>query len=210
MAAEPDRLSFAQFLAWEERQEGRFEFADGEVVAMSGGTGDHTRIADNFRNRLNRHFGAASPCYAYGSDRKVRVPRPTGDGARYPDATITCVENDHGKAFIIVSPVVILEVVSDSSVSIDTIKKPREYTALPTLMQYLLVDSRERWALSYIRRDAAWDSDFCTDEIVTIPHFGLRLSFAELYAGTTLEVAQRSGTGDVSSPPTTPSAPHQP
>lgn len=48
----------------------------------------------------------------------------------------------------------------------------------------------ERWALSYIRREAGWDSDFCTDEGVAIPHFGLRLSFAELYAGTTLEAQQ--------------------
>ena len=193
MAADPNRLSFAQFLAWEARQETKFEFVDGEVLAMSGGTGDHTRIADNFRTRLNRHFGADSPCYAYGSDRKVRIPRPTGDGARYPDATVTCTESDHGKALIIASPVVVLEVVSDSSVSIDTIKKPREYIALPTLAQYVLIDSRERWALSYIRRDAIWDSDFCTDEIVTIPQYRLRLSFAELYAGTTLEVAQQTG-----------------
>lgn len=119
-------------------------------------------------------------------------PQPAGDGARYPDATVTCSESDHGKALIIASPVVILEVVSDSSVSIDTIKKPREYTARPTLMQYVLVDSRERWALSYIRRDAGWDSDFCSDEGVAIPHFGLRLSFAELYVGTTLEVPQQT------------------
>jgi Uma2 family endonuclease len=148
MAADPDRLSFAQSLAWEERQERRYEFADGKV------------IADNFRNRLNHHFGVGNPCYADGSDRKVRVPRPTGDDARYPDATVTCTEADHGKALAITCPVIILEVVSDSSLSIDTIKKPREYTALPTLMQYVLVDSRERWALSYICRDAAWHSDF--------------------------------------------------
>jgi Uma2 family endonuclease len=192
MAADPDRLSFAQFLAWEARQEGKFEFVDGEVLAMSGGTGDHTRIADNFRSRLNRHFGIGSPCYAYGSDRKVKILRPAGDAVRYPDATVTCAENDHGKALIIASPVVILEVVSDSSVSTDTIKKPREYTALPTLVQYVLVDSRERWALSYIRREAGWDSDFCTDEAVAIPHFALRLSFAELYAGTTLEVHEQT------------------
>jgi Uma2 family endonuclease len=192
MAADPDRLSFAQFLAWEARQEGKFEFADGEVVAMSGGTGDHTRIADNFRARLNRHFGVGSPCYAYGSDRKVKVSRPSGDAARYPDATVTCSENDHGKALLITSPVVILEVISDSSVSTDTIKKPREYTALPTLVQYVLVDSRERWALSYTRREGGWDSDFCADEIVAIPHLRLHVSFAELYAGTTLEIAQQA------------------
>jgi Uma2 family endonuclease len=93
---------------------------------------------------------------------------------------------------IIASPVVILEVVSDSSVSTDTIKKPREYTALPTLVQYVLVDSRERWALSYIRREAGWDCDFCADEVIDIPHFGFRLTFAELYAGTTLDVSQQS------------------
>ena len=115
---------------------------------MSSSTGDHTRVADNFRTRLNRRFGSGNPCYACGSDRKVRIPRPTGDGARHPAATATCSESDHGKALIIASFVVIVEVVSDSPVSVDTIKKPREYTALPTLVQYVLVDSRERWALS--------------------------------------------------------------
>jgi len=186
MTAQPDRLTFSQFLAWEARQEAKYEFADGEVVAMSGGTGDHTRIADNFRVRLNARFGAGNPCYTYGSDRKVKIRKPTGDAARYPDGTVTCADTDHGKALLIASPVVILEVISDSSVSTDTVKKPREYTSLPTLQQYVLIDSRERWALSYIRRDVEWDTDFCKDDVVEIPHFGVRLTFDELYAGTSL------------------------
>jgi Uma2 family endonuclease len=196
MTALPDRMSLTEFLDSEQAQPDRWEFADGYTSPMSGTTNTHG------------HFGTGSLCYAYGSDRKVRVPRQTGDGERYPDATVTCTEHEHGKALIVGSPVVILEVVSDSSVSIDTVKKPHDYNAMATLVHYVLVDSRERWALSYIRRNGTWDSDFCIDEIVTIPHFGLRLRFAELYAGTTLEVTQRTEIDEVTSPPTTPAAPH--
>lgn len=193
MAAESDRLSFAQFIAWEARQEAKYEFADGEIVAMSGVTGDHTRIADNVRTRLNG--ACSSPCYAYGSDRKVRVPKRDGtEGARYPDATVTCSESDHGKALIIESPVVILEVLSDTSVSTDMVKELREYTSLATLEQYVLIDSRERWAMSYVRRGNMWDADLCLDDIIKIRRFGVVMAFDEAYVGTSLAQRPREAT----------------
>ena len=57
MAADPNRLSFAQFLAWETRQEGKSEFGDGKVLGMLGGTGDHTKGSLRGRTRS----GGAGP-----------------------------------------------------------------------------------------------------------------------------------------------------
>lgn len=50
MVALPDRLSMSaeEYLAWEPTQEERYEYWDGEVVAISGATRNHNRIAGNF------------------------------------------------------------------------------------------------------------------------------------------------------------------
>ena len=55
MVALPDRLfmSAAEYLDWEPNQEERYEYWDGEVVAMSGGTRNHNRISLNFSKLLD-------------------------------------------------------------------------------------------------------------------------------------------------------------
>jgi hypothetical protein len=67
------RMTVADFLAWEERQELRWEFDGFAPVAMTGGTEAHEIIQINLVNALTNRL-RGTPCRAYGSNLKIRVP----------------------------------------------------------------------------------------------------------------------------------------
>ena len=85
------RWTLQEFLDWEERQEHRHEFVDGDIRMMTGGTKGHAGIA---RNILFALYGRlrGSPCLPYGSDLRVTIP--TVGNVRYPDVTVDCGHQD--------------------------------------------------------------------------------------------------------------------
>lgn len=74
MVALRDRLlmTVEEYFEWEETQEERHEYWDGEVVATAGATKNHHRVARNFSNKLNTAFGDG-PCEVFTADIRVRV-----------------------------------------------------------------------------------------------------------------------------------------
>ena len=63
-------MTLAEFLAWEERQEQRYEFDGSEPVAMAGGTATHADIQANITTALRSRL-RGKPCKFYGSDLKI-------------------------------------------------------------------------------------------------------------------------------------------
>src|SRR5690348_8909632 len=77
--------TLADFLAWEERQELKYEFDGFQPVAMTGGTRAHDLISNNLRARLHERL-RGSRCRAFGPDVKVEA----AGRVRYPDAGVEC------------------------------------------------------------------------------------------------------------------------
>jgi Uma2 family endonuclease len=114
MPASP-KLTYADYLALEEKSlDTKHELIDGEITAMAGGTPDHGALAMAF-GRLVQNALGDRPCRVYSSDVRVRV-RATGMAA-YPDLSVVCgrLETDPDDALAIANPVVIVEVLSDST-----------------------------------------------------------------------------------------------
>lgn len=189
MSALPSGLTVAQFLEWEERQEAKHEFVDGQVVernvdaeGFAGGTLDHAAIALNILVPLHAAL-RGGPCRAFGSDALVETPR----GLRYPDASVTCDKRDFGERLRIIRfPKLVVEVISPSSPSIDLEEKYDEYTALPSLEEYLVVDSRKRWARVYRRQGDLWTIPSLPPDAVSLESVGLSVSLSEIYSSTSL------------------------
>ncbi|RAM50307.1 Uma2 family endonuclease [Mastigocladus laminosus UU774] len=137
MVALPDRilLSAEEYLIWESTQEQRYEYWDGEVIAMSGGTRNHNRVSGNFFKLLDdalaNHF-----CEVYIVDVKVQVE--PGLKYFYPDVVVTCDERDRDPQ-LIQFPCLIIEVLSPSTEAADRGKKFAAYRQSPTLQEYVLV-----------------------------------------------------------------------
>jgi Uma2 family endonuclease len=131
-------LDAEEFLHWENRQNERFELQHGFIVAFAGGTFDHSTIALNIHVALRSVF--VSPCRVFNSDVKVRVSSTT---VYYPDASVTCADN-RGDETVLLEPLVVCEVLSESSRAYDLIDKRAAYRGIPSLHAYLIVDTRSR------------------------------------------------------------------
>lgn len=134
---------------------GRWEFVSGQIRMMSGGTDDHNTILMNIGRTLSNRL-LPKGCRVYASDMKVH----TGDDANtFPDITVVCGERKYhrGRTDIITNPVLIVEVLSESTEGYDRGDKFDHYKTIPTLRDYLLVAQAEARVLLYTRREDHWD-----------------------------------------------------
>jgi Uma2 family endonuclease len=148
-----------EFLAWEREQPQRYERVSGVIRMMTGGTIDHNRIAlnvaDAFRQRLRE-----GNCEAFVND--VKVVTPAGD-VMYPDVVVACGDIP-GKATVLDAPVVIVEVLSESTAERDHGRKRWAYQTIPSLRHYVLVDQDEGGVeVTSPNADGTWQSVILRD-----------------------------------------------
>jgi Uma2 family endonuclease len=132
------RFTPEEYFAWEEQQNCRHEYLDGEVYAMTGGTLNHGRIAGNFYFILKAHL-RGSGCQVGNSDCRVNIVASTD--YTYPDLSVTCDESDRTNTEYITYPCLIVEVLSPGTEAYDRGNKFKMYRQNPDLQEYILVDS---------------------------------------------------------------------
>jgi Uma2 family endonuclease len=181
--ATPKPWSVEEFLAWERAQEERYEFVDGIVRLMVGGTADHNTITGNVFATLRARL-RGGPCRAFMSDMKVQT-----DGAvMYPDVVVTCA-GVPPKGDTVPEPRVVVEVLSRSTESFDRGSKWTAYQRVPSLDQYVLVSQDRLRVEVYTRRDRGWAFEVLTEpaEVVRFPSLSVEVTIAEIYESTSLE-----------------------
>ena len=181
-AASHADLSLAAFLEWEEQQPERFERIGGVVRMMAGGTADHDRIAVNVIAALHGRLRGTN-CAAHGSNLKVLSPR--GD-VFYPDAFVRC-GHLNGHETIAKDPVVVVEVLSESTALNDLTRKRQAYRTIPSLRAILYI-SPDRARIDIVRRreDGPWD-DATVEGLeaqLPLPEIGVSIQVDEIYEGT--------------------------
>lgn len=180
------------FLAWEERQHGRYELAAGVVRLMSGGTGDHDQIAVNIASALRARLRGTG-CYAHGSNLKV-VARAAG-AVLYPDAFVRCGE-PIGRGTTADDPVVVFEVLSESTARHDLTRKKLAYKTIPSLRLIAYVSPDEP-RVDVVRRrpDGTWDDGEPTEGLAAelpLAEIELSLPMAEIYEDTDVGSGRKS------------------
>ncbi|MBE7209425.1 MAG: Uma2 family endonuclease [Gluconacetobacter diazotrophicus] len=171
-------MSLAAFLDWEERQERRHEFDGFRPVAMTGGTFAHATIQSNLAISVGGRLRGTS-CRFLGSDIKV----VTAATSRYPDGLVTCTgaAND---STVVPEPVIIFEVLSRSTASIDHIAKNREYSSIPSVRRYVMIEQERIGATVFARGPEGWKGEVLgEDAVLALPEIGVELALAELYEG---------------------------
>lgn len=148
--------TFADYLRLERDSNTKHEFLDGEIYAMTGGTLLHARLAVTVSSALDTQLRGRE-CHVYSCDLRVHV-RATGLVA-YPDVTVVCgdPELDPEDADTVTNPVVVVEVLSDSTEKFDRGLKLRNYQQIPTLGAVVLVAQREqRIEVVFRRAGGSW------------------------------------------------------
>ncbi len=180
----PAPVSVADYLAGEKVAGAKHEYLGGHVHAMAGGSNRHNTIALNSLLALGRRL-AGAPCRPFNSDTKVRVDLPDQVRFYYPDAMVVCDPNSPEEHYQ-ERPVVLVEVLSESTRRIDLGEKRGAYLAIPSLRVLILAES-EGPAVTVHRRKP--DGGFAVEEYagldaaIPLPEIGAALPLAELYAG---------------------------
>jgi Uma2 family endonuclease len=173
-----------QFLAWEERQELRYEFDGFQPIAMAGGTAAHAAIQRNLIYALTGGL-RGKPCQPYGSELKIKV---ADRSIRYPDAFVVCTPVPPRET-VVSDPVVIFEVLSESSATDDFVTKNAEYRATPSVARYVVLQQTQAAAVVFFRKGDDWVTDLLTgdDAILRMPEIGLDIPLSEIYLGVAFE-----------------------
>jgi Uma2 family endonuclease len=183
-------ITLAEFLAWEERQELRYEFDGFEPVAITGGTIAHDQITFDLRTALAARL-AGKPCRPLGPIVKI-----IADGrVRYPDAIVVC-RPVFPTATVADDPVVVFEVLSEGSSQTDLIDKNREYRATPSIQRYVILQQTHKAAIVFVRREDGWLSEIVSgdDARLDLPEIGIVVPLHEVYANSGLSEVPQEGT----------------
>lgn len=171
-------LTLTEFLAWEERQELRYEFDGNGPVAMTGGTLAHDQISFNVRRSLDARL-AGTKCRPFGSNVKVLV----ADRSRYPDALVACTPQDD-RATVVQAPVVVFEVISAETARTERLLKLREYQATPSIQRYVILEQTSVGAAVFVRKAGDWVATALTEgDMLAMPEIGIEIPLAEFYVG---------------------------
>ncbi|HHJ38838.1 MAG: hypothetical protein AXA67_00330 [Methylothermaceae bacteria B42] len=172
------KLSVEEYLEGEQHSDIRHEYERGEVVAMVGASRNHGRIAGNVFVTLHQHL-AETPCDVFMSDMKVHVD----DCFFYPDVVVGCdAEDNHD--FYLERPVLIVEVLSETTAHRDRTVKRLAYQSIPTLQEYLLLEQDRPRAELYRRGQPGWDlAIHGPGEQIQLASIDLALAVDELYRG---------------------------
>ena len=183
MSSLPDYyLSPEEYLSTERRAEFKSEYVDGVAYAMAGGSERHNLITANAIIALGVQL-RDRPCRVYPGDLKVRLPNSRR--FFYPDFSVVCGETQFAdeERDVILNPVLIVEVLSDSTEAFDRGRKFSSYQQIESLREYLLVSQGEFMVEHYLRQEAGW---FYTrtaglDAALVLPALNCRLALSDIY-----------------------------
>lgn len=181
-------LTVEEYLDYENASELKHEYFQGEVFAMAGASDVHNEIFSNLFIALGNKL-KGKPCRPYGSDKRMHIPQNTL--FTYPDISIYCngktpFEKDEKTSK---EPTVLIEILSDSTKDYDRGGKFKLYRDIPTLKEYVLVDS-ESISIEVFRLNANnnWELEEyeSVDQFLTIPSLSISIPVLEIYEHTQL------------------------
>jgi len=188
MTALPDRPKMSveeYFQLLYDSPDARYEYIDGRVYALAGGTADHARIAINVTRALDDLLQGG--CQVFNSDISLRL---SNNRYVFPDVTVSCDERDRGKATTIRYPHLVVEVLSLGTMNYDRTKKFSYYRECSTLQEYVMI-STEYQAVEVLKREKQnlWTMRiFGPGDVIEFSSVGIRFPFAAVYQKTTVPV----------------------
>jgi Uma2 family endonuclease len=182
-------ISIEDYLSLEESADEKHEYYRGEIVAMAGGTIAHNQIVSNTVSEIN-FFLRDKNCQVFPSDLKVHNEANTL--FTYPDISIVCGEPQkwQDRNDTITNPVVIIEVLSESTQLYDRGLKFKLYRSIPSLKEYLLLSSLEYLVEHYTKQaEDAWNFRELSnpDDRLTIESIDFSCPIKELYRNVSFE-----------------------
>ncbi len=184
MSAIPEtKLTPGEYLELERKAEYKSEYFDGEIYAMSGAKRNHNKITTNLSGLVWQHL-KGKDCESYSNDMRVFVPQ-TGLYT-YPDIVVVCGEPKFQDNVFdtLLNPILLIEVLSESTESYDRGKKFQHYRSIESLQEYVLVAQDEARIEKYVKSgDGFWvlSEAVGTDAEIEFSSIECRVALREVY-----------------------------
>lgn len=180
-----------QYLAMDVEPDVKYEYYNGEVFAMTGASLEHNLINSNINRHLGNHIISNHlTCKVLSNDMRVKIEAI--EKYTYPDVSVVCGDVELLKdAFdTLLNPIVIIEILSDSTEAYDRGMKFAHYRLIPTLKEYILVAQAYCQVERYLRgNDGGWryfSYDKMTDHL-PIESIDCSLPLSDIYRWITFE-----------------------
>lgn len=180
----PALISVGDYLAGELVSEIKHEYLGGEVHAMAGASNRHNKVSGNAYFTLGTLL-RGKPCRPFNSDTKIRITYFNHTRFYYPDAMVVCDENRDEDQWQD-RPVVVVEVLSESTRRTDLAEKRDAYLTIPTLRVLILTEPDEPRVAVYRRQSegAFAREDYSgLETLIPLPEIEADLPLAEFYEG---------------------------
>lgn len=180
-----DFVPLEDYLAGEREVAIRSEYVDGLIYAMAGASETHNTIAMSFASAIDNAL--KDGCRVWQSDMKVVVKNKGQRFAYYPDIMAACGENTDDK-YVRTNPVLIVEVLSDSTERTDLKEKFDNYTSIPSLLEYVVV-AQDVPLVRLWRRRTSWEREtYRAGEVFRLESVALDVSVEHIYRRVRKEV----------------------
>ena len=184
MSTQPEHQYTAEnYLAFDRASDTKSEFLDGVIYAMGGATARHVQIVGNVARELGNQL-REKPCVVYSTDLRVQVSQ--GGLYAYPDIVVVCGDPTFvdSKLDTLMNPLLIVEVLSDSTKNYDRGEKFERYRTISSFREYILIAQDKVHIEQYVRQnDDSWvlRETNSHNNIIELESLACRLPVAEIY-----------------------------
>ncbi|HEY4034393.1 MAG TPA: Uma2 family endonuclease [Ktedonobacteraceae bacterium] len=180
VAQRDDWLSVEEFLALDrESLDQKYEYRNGRMIAMAGGSKHHGMLISNLHLILGNHL-KGSPCFVF-----TEMTLKLEDRCPLPDVMVTCDEKDLAEdenPTYIEHPKLVIEVLSPSTEKDDRGEKFLKYTYCPSIQEYVLINYEYMLVQVERRQGMQWLTTwFKQGENVDLQSIGLTVPVEEIY-----------------------------
>lgn len=164
----------------------RYEYIDGRLRMLAGGTLPHSKISANIISTLNNAL-RSGPCRVYTSDARVRLSETR---YVYPNVSVSCDERDRKEREALHHPCLVVEVLSPGTEIYDRLHKALYYRACPSIKEYLLVYSDYAQVELFRReKEGLWSSYiFKLKDSIPLTSLSIHISMEDVYAQVDVQV----------------------
>ncbi|WP_080799789.1 Uma2 family endonuclease [Desulfamplus magnetovallimortis] len=170
-----------EYFEFDNKSDIRHEFFDGELFAMTGATKNHNLINTSLTVNLVNGI-TNSTCRVFSNDMRVKIE----NGYVYPDLAVACsdLEFESNDLDTLTNPIVIVEILSNSTEAFDRGDKFSYYRMIPTLKEYILVSQNKCRVEQFIRKEKKmWSMLYYEDmaQIMKIESVNCELLLSDIY-----------------------------
>lgn len=180
-----DFYTIEDYIRFEENSETKNEYEKGYIYSMSGGTLDHALIINNINSEVRNKINQKNiECTPFGTEARLHIDE--AESFVYPDGMVVCgdIENSENDKNSVTNPVLIIEVLSESTERYDRGDKFHKYATLKSFKEYILI-SQEKYLIDQFFRKSEnlWEMQTITGEesIIKIKSLNIEIKLSDIY-----------------------------